>query len=400
MVTTYYPPYNFGGDGVFVQGLARALVRQGHHVEVIHCEDAFRISGHSPGLDADAANVHRPDGVIVHRLRSAWGPVSPLITQQFGVPGPKREALTRILARGFDVVNFHNLSLVGGLGALGMGHPALTLYTLHEHWLLCPTHIFWKNRERACDKPECLRCCLRSGIPPQIWRYTGRRAEALAQVDLLLAPSEYTARRHREGGIEAPIRVLPTYSSLTADLALPGPDPAARPRFLFVGRVTASKGIDHLVSLFMRLPQYDLDIAGAGDLRERLQREAGQCPWIRFLGPVAHGELPAIYRRSTATILPSRAPEVFPLTILESLACGTPAIASAAGGSPEAIHQSGAGFVYQDDQGLITALHEIANRPGWRASLSQRGLEAYETYYNEQRYLADYLAICREHRGA
>jgi len=39
-----------------------------------------------------------------------------LLTQQFGVPGLKRAALKRILDREFDVVNFHNLSLVGGLG--------------------------------------------------------------------------------------------------------------------------------------------------------------------------------------------------------------------------------------------------------------------------------------------
>ena len=39
MVTTFYPPYNFGGDGVYVQRLARALVRRGHHVEVIHDTD-------------------------------------------------------------------------------------------------------------------------------------------------------------------------------------------------------------------------------------------------------------------------------------------------------------------------------------------------------------------------
>ena len=40
-LTTFYPPYNFGGDGVAVQRLARALVRRGHHVTVVHDVDAF-----------------------------------------------------------------------------------------------------------------------------------------------------------------------------------------------------------------------------------------------------------------------------------------------------------------------------------------------------------------------
>jgi hypothetical protein len=43
MVTTFYPPYHFGGDAVFVQALARALTSAGHQVEVVHCEDAYRV---------------------------------------------------------------------------------------------------------------------------------------------------------------------------------------------------------------------------------------------------------------------------------------------------------------------------------------------------------------------
>ena len=36
MLTTFYPPYNFGGDGIFVHHLANALAQREHHVEVIH----------------------------------------------------------------------------------------------------------------------------------------------------------------------------------------------------------------------------------------------------------------------------------------------------------------------------------------------------------------------------
>ena len=41
MVTTFYPPSNFGGDGITVHRLANTLAEQGHHVEVAHCVDAF-----------------------------------------------------------------------------------------------------------------------------------------------------------------------------------------------------------------------------------------------------------------------------------------------------------------------------------------------------------------------
>ena len=68
MVTTFYPPYHFGGDAIFVQSLARALVAQGHHVEVVHCEDAHRLRSR----EQPAAQVEQ-DGVVVHRLRSRYG---------------------------------------------------------------------------------------------------------------------------------------------------------------------------------------------------------------------------------------------------------------------------------------------------------------------------------------
>jgi hypothetical protein len=41
MVSTFYPPYNFGGDGMHIYRLSNALAKRGHTVDVFHCEDAF-----------------------------------------------------------------------------------------------------------------------------------------------------------------------------------------------------------------------------------------------------------------------------------------------------------------------------------------------------------------------
>ena len=43
MITTFYPPYNFGGDGIFVRQLSNELAKRGHHVDVIHCIDSYRL---------------------------------------------------------------------------------------------------------------------------------------------------------------------------------------------------------------------------------------------------------------------------------------------------------------------------------------------------------------------
>src|SRR5712672_1324749 len=94
MVTTFYPPYHFGGDATYVHALSRVLAGEGHEVEVIHCVDAYRLKqGRPPPV------VANDEGVTVHRLQSWFGLLSPLVTQQTGHPGLKSRSVHRILAR-------------------------------------------------------------------------------------------------------------------------------------------------------------------------------------------------------------------------------------------------------------------------------------------------------------
>ena len=169
MVTTFYPPYHFGGDATYVRSLARALRRRGHDVEVIHCVDSYALRA---GYDEHPLEPElvTDEGIVIHRLRSRFGFLSPLVTQQTGRPGLKYEQLKTLLNQDFDVIHFHNISLVGGPAVLRMGQAPVKLYTLHEYWLLCPTHVFWKNGQQPCDQPQCVSCCVKSGIPPQWWR--------------------------------------------------------------------------------------------------------------------------------------------------------------------------------------------------------------------------------------
>jgi glycosyltransferase involved in cell wall biosynthesis len=387
MVTTFYPPYHFGGDATFVQALARALVSEGHHVEVVHCEDAYRLRGR----EQPVAQVEQ-DGVVVHRLRSPVGMLSPLITQQTGKPGVKTTQLRAVLDRDFDVVNFHNISLIGGPGVLQMSRAPVTLYTLHEHWLLCPTHIFWKNQAQACDRPECFTCCIRSGVPPQFWRYTSLIQRSLAHVDALLAPSEFTAQQHRAAGLTTPIDVLPTFSSLEPGSPV-RPVPGGRPRFLFIGRVTASKGIGFLLEEIAQLPEFDFHVIGDGELLQTLQEQYAGHRHIRFLGSVPQHQLVGAYQSATALILPSLAPEVFPLTVLEALACGTPAVVHDAGGNREAVEKTGGGFVYRSREELRRILSALAQDTTLQETLAQRARSGYEQFYTREHYMARYLGL-------
>jgi len=386
MVTTFYPPYHFGGCGIYVRALSRALVTQGHEVEVMHCVDAYR------SKYKDAMPDEGPDeGIVVHRLKSPFGFLSPLISQQTGHPGLKSQAARAMFARPFDVVHFHNVSLVGGPAIIAWSRAPVCLYTLHEHWLLCPTHVLWKNKSRPCDRPTCFSCSLVSGVPPQLWRYTRLVERSMARVDAMLAPSEFTARRHRDAGLKPPIHVLPLFSGIEPRCsAVP---PPARPRFLFVGRITASKGIVQLLEEFAHLPAYDLHVIGDGELRSELERRFANASHIRFLGRVPQPELVAEYQAATALIFPSLAPETFGLSIVEAFACSTPAIVRDSGGCREPVDATGGGLIYQTSEELRTALSRLVHEPGLRETLARQAREGFIRLYTLQRHLDNYLAL-------
>ena len=163
MVTTFFGAHSFGGDAAYVDRLSRALIRRGHEVHVFHCADAFEaVRGAHP-----LRPYEPPPGLHVHPLKSRFGILSPIATQITGRPVFKAKELAReVDAVDTDVVHFHNISLVGGPGVLGMGRNAVRLMTAHEHWLICPMHLLWKYDRKTCDSAQCVRCSPAGNLPP------------------------------------------------------------------------------------------------------------------------------------------------------------------------------------------------------------------------------------------
>lgn len=388
-VTTFYPPYNFGGDGILVQQICEALARRGHEVDVVHCIDAYRLKG-SPVENAisDPPNVHR------HSLRSGKGLLSPLVTQQTGRPGFKRRKLMDILAQRYDVVHFHNISLVGGPGALQLSKAPVTLYTAHDHWLVCPAHILWKNRNRSCDRPQCFRCSILSGIPPQLWRYTKLLQRSLEHVDTILVPSQFTGDKLREAGISRPIEVHHSFSRLAS--ADPGggfEGRAERPVFVYAGRLEASKGLGDLVETFIQRPAYDLVIAGDGSLADDLKTRCSDFDHIRLLGSLSSDQLHHLFRKAHAVVSPTIGPEAFPLVNIEAMSCGTPVIARRSGGSVESIERTGGGIAYDRPDELPDLLDRMVSDEGLRETLAAKAIQGYRDNYSEDRWMEQYFDL-------
>jgi glycosyltransferase involved in cell wall biosynthesis len=394
LVTTFYPPFNFGGDGITVRRLANALAEEGHRIEVAHCVDAFNMLRPA---DAPAGGPYDDHPAIVHHpLRSRAGRLSPLITQQTGSPGLKRASLRRLLTNErFDVVHFHNTSLIGPT-ALSYGS-AVKLYTTHEHWLVCPTHVLWRFNREPCTGRTCLRCVMQARRPPQVWRSLGLLERNLRHVDAFIAPSRFTRDKHLEFGlkVDAPIVHIPNFLPRPAPAPGAAAPPHPRPYFLFAGRLERIKGAHVLVEAFRKYTAADLLLAGIGHDAPWLRTLAGGAGNICFLGGVPYAELEELIRHAIAVIVPSVGFEVFPTVVLEAYAHGTPVIGHRLGPLPEMLDGCG-GLTYADERELVAALEEVRTKPERRSALGTMALTTYEANWTPERHLDAYHSLIAE----
>ena len=393
MVTTFFGAHSFGGDAAYVDRLSRALCRRGHEVHVFHCVDAFNsVRGKHP-----LRPYTPPPGLHVHPLESGMGILSPLATQVTGRPVFKAEVLRKALdAVDTDVVHFHNISLVGGPGVLKLGKGAVRIMTAHEHWLICPMHLLWKYDRKPCDGPNCIRCSLAGGRPPQAWRATGAIDNGLRELDALVFPSRHALEEHRRRGIGAPMVHLPYFlpDDYTDGIEDEEPDRTERPYLAAAGRLVRMKGFQRLIPLMRLLPEVDLRIAGTGPYEAKLRELAADVPNVHFEGLLGGTDLSRLFHGARAVVVPSLFPETFGYVVLEAFAVRTPVVVHRGGG---AIHEtgvlSGGGLGYQTDGELLLALRRMVHDDALRDELADQGYAMRIGEWSETAHLDRYFGL-------
>jgi glycosyltransferase involved in cell wall biosynthesis len=120
--------------------------------------------------------------------------------------------------------------------------------------------------------------------------------------------------------------------------------PQDRPILFTPRRLVHRMGLDKLITALVEVkklvPEVWLAIAGKGPLRETLEQQVRDLNLeenVKFLGFLPDEDLPAAYQATNLTVMPSQSLEGFGLVLLESLACGTPALCTPVGGMPEVV---------------------------------------------------------------
>lgn len=249
-------------------------------------------------------------------------------------------------------------------------------------------------------------------VPGQGPRSRRRVEEAVAGVDQVCAVSAAigdaaaalaTPRR--------PVEIVPNGADTRAFTPRPAGEarerlglPADGPFVSYVGKLVPRKGVDTLIEamgLLSRRPAGapHLVMAGIGDLREPLERRAGElgvADRIHWLGKLPHDEVGWAMAAGDVFVLPSLS-EGLPTVVCEAMNCGLPVVATAVDGTPEIVRDGETGLLVPprepgalaaalgrllDDRDLAGRMGEAALRIGrqrytWAAN-ARRMTEIYE----------------------
>ena len=150
---------------------------------------------------------------------------------------------------------------------------------------------------------------------------------------------------------------------------------------LYVGRVEPLKGLDLLVETAAQMEAGEhnvrmMVVGGGGpgepetDRVRRLAEERQVDGLIDFVGRVAHDELPLYYNAADVCVVPSYY-ESFGLVALESMACGTPVVASRVGGLPTIVHHGHTGYLksWRCPEAFANSVEMILSSSGLQESM-------------------------------
>jgi glycosyltransferase involved in cell wall biosynthesis len=254
-----------------------------------------------------------------------------------------------------DVVHCHNtFPLVSPsvyYAAKSAGVPVVQ--TLHNYRILCPNALLFRDGN-VCE--ACLDSPLKwRGVAHACYRQSRLSSASVAamlavhralgtwdkMIDLYIAPSRFSRDKYVQAGF-APERIAVKPGFVYPD---PGPGDHRGDYCLFVGRLSAEKGLDVLFDAWRKLgPSIPLKVVGDGPFSPLAAAAVKEMPWIEWLGYKPPSEVLQLMGEARALVLPSLWYETFGLVVIEAFAKGTPAIVPDGGALKELVRHGCNGF--------------------------------------------------------
>jgi glycogen synthase len=363
MLSREYPPHVYGGAGVVVDHLSRALARRAA-VEV-RCFGAAERS--EPGL-----TVH---GYAAWE-RLAEGPEARYAAALQALSVDIAMARDPVTA---DVVHAHTWYVaLAGVLIRALSHIPLVV-TLHSIEPLRP----WKEQQ------------LGSGYAVSSW---AERA-AVEQAERVIAVSAQMRADILANFRVDPARVTVIHNGVDAESfrrtdrrdAL-GRHGIRQPYVLFVGRVSEQKGIFTLLEAAQTLPEEVQLVLCAStpdtaELETRLTAAVAARPRVRWINAMLpQNDVVQLYSHASLFVCPS-VYEPFGLINLEAMACATPVVASRVGGIPEVVVHEETGWLVPpgDPAALAVAMRQLLADPERGAAFGLAGRRRVEARFSWER---------------
>lgn len=303
-----------------------------------------------------------------------------------------------------DVVHVHNtFPLLSPAVFHAIGKRAARVLTLHNYRLFCPAAIPMRAG-RVCT--ECLD--QRSVVPAlRHGCYRGSRAATAPlaanvalhrligtwrnQVDAFIALSEFQKELMIGAGLPADrVHVKPSFFA-----GMPTVEPWGQrePVAVFVGRLTAEKGVETLVQAWASWGDAapELRVIGDGDLLPRLM-DMAKGSRVTFLGSLPAQAAQRHIARARLLVLPSECYEGSPMVLAEAFAFGTPAAVSNLGPLPSFVESGVDGVLFQPamPMSLYESVRDAWDTPGMLERLGTGARRTFEHRYTED---ANYRAL-------
>jgi alpha-maltose-1-phosphate synthase len=360
VLTREYPPHVYGGAGVVVDQLTRALGRR-MPVEI-------RCFGEpDPPPSGVAVRGYSPWERV---LRGTDGPNFAPVLEAFSVAlAMARDPVDA------DVAHAHTwyASLAG-----------LLTRTLHQIPLVVTLHSLEPLRPWKADQ-------LGTGYLAS----TAVEKRAVETADRVIAVSEAMRRDVLRLFAVDPARVVVIHNGIDPEQYQRTSDRAAlerrgirQPYVLFVGRISEQKGIFDLLRAARNVPDYLQVVLCAAspdtpELEARLRRAVEDHPrvrWIPEMVPVP--EVVQLYSHAVALVCPS-VYEPFGVINLEAMACQTPVVASAVGGILEVVENKETGLLVPPGQpdDLARAIVSLLDDPARARAMGLAGRRRVEAHF-------------------